>query len=326
MSIFEFGTSVSDLRKSIGTMGVTTSGTNIETAYVNEGVVIPTNGYAYFRQWAPQSDGCFSIQMRPTGSDTLKTTTLFAFNDEDDNSVLKLVRASASTIKLQALIGGVWTDIGTAWTRDTAKHRHVFIWDFSSSGRIAWYIDAGTAHAVDETGDYSTVPAIASGIVGDWPDSTAEDTCFSEWVGLNEVSLTIRYKQNPPTSDGANTDFTGGFGNIDETGINRTDAIVSNTDGDISTFKAAARTFASPNKVLALAIPVYGRKSNSGPNKVIPMIRKGGVDYEAGDPVELTFGNRSHAIVIPIDPATSADWTLADANDANLEFGIKSAS
>lgn len=323
MTILEAGTSAADLRI---VQGATTSENtvNFDTNYVNAAVLLSSNGQAgWTHKWAPMTAGCFSVTIA-MGSGTIRSVPLFALLDDSDAQVLRIVQDTSPMVKLQVFVGGVWTDVGSPTTRRTALTRYTFAWDFSVSGSIAWYADSEEVGIT--TGDFSALQPIASAFFDKWPDSSAQTTVYSEWVAHTQFSLTVRYHFKPPTADGAHTDFTGGYADIDEAGINYLDGITSDTAGDVSTFKRAARTFSIPNKVLASTLVFYGRRGETGPTKLQGVLRQGGVDYDFGDEVEMPYGITRHVSIEHDNPATGVGWTISDANDANLEYGFKSVA
>ena len=120
--------------------------------------------------------------------------------------------------------------------------------------------------------------------------------------------------------NGANTAWTGAFGDVDEQGITDSDFISSTTAGAKETFTHAALPAAWATGFSVEAVAVSYRVSAGQNSGVVvkDLQRIGGTDY-----VGTSLGN--NAQITPVQkvynqsPATSADWTMSEAAS---EFGV----
>lgn len=329
-NILEAGTSLTDFRKIEGGSATSLSSSAFDGNWVSESASVrsPATSKGWLRKWTPTSYGWLCFQRASEGSSGLRTSAdLLALVDDDDNDVIRLY-GDGTTVFLQYYDGSAWQDVGSGWTYipSSGNRQHWAIeFDLSASGAVGLYV-AKTEIARIE-GDFSGLAPIASAWFGKWNTGGLGDgTTYSEWIASLDNGLEKRFYCKPPTADGAETDWTGGYASIDETGVSVTDNIASDTAGQVSTFKRGARTFTGPAAINAVVLPFYARKAPSGPGKIIPVLRQGGTTREAGDPIDLGYGLRGFAPIIHESPATGLAWSLSEANDADLEFGYKSAT
>ena len=323
MSIVEAGTALSDTRNWVGTPAVNTS--NRDGNWVSEAVALNAGEYVYTRKWTPISSGWFVFRKYYMGGSGARNgAAVFALTNSDDEDILRLW-GNGTTITLEWWDGSTWAAIGSGWTHTTTNDSVAIEFDLSGSGVLGWYVNGVEVARV--TGDYSAADAIGSARLDKWNSGGLGDgTAYSEWICSTDPAMNKRFYCKPPTANGSNTAWGGTYAAIDETGVSVSDSITSTADGNVSTFTAAARPFSSPYQVDAVVLPFYARKSVTGPDQVIPVLRIGGVNYDAGPAVDLGYGYKGFAPIIETDPSTSSPWSLTNANDAALEFGYKSAS
>lgn len=139
---------------------------------------------------------------------------------------------------------------------------------------------------------------------------------------IDSVStLAAIFVQEVPTGNGTNTDFTGGFGDIDEAGLNNTDFISSETIGDVETFTGSINAIIdSGYDISASVISVYAENISGSNIRLGAAYRSGGVDY-SGENKLFAPGVSSRQFAQGVDPNTSAAWTPAGIEAA--EFGLE---
>lgn len=99
------------------------------------------------------------------------------------------------------------------------------------------------------------------------------------------------------------------------------------SDNDTTYVSAAAAAtsdlYAYPAQAIAAGAAVYGvaveynaRKDDAGANEIDALIRSGGTTYAGGSPNVLTATYQRFRRLWTTDPATAAQWTVANANAA----------
>jgi hypothetical protein len=127
----------------------------------------------------------------------------------------------------------------------------------------------------------------------------------------------------PESGNGANVGLTPSTGTdhgalVDENPPNTTDYNGSATVGAKDTYTYPSLTLAGA--VLAVQTNLYAAKSDAGTRTVCAVVRTGGTDYDGANVSPgTTFGYFPE--VRPVNPATSAAWTIAEVNA--LEAGMK---
>lgn len=172
------------------------------------------------------------------------------------------------------------------------------------NGWKLWYIATPTAR-VDNILVYSAT--------GDSPASWTPETRI--WEDL-------------PNGAGATTGWTASAGS----NYQCVDEQPSNGDTDYVSASSAGLTdtYAFPSPVPAGAIVyavgarVNARKDDAGLNEIDLVLRSGGTNYASGVPRPLSTSYARYSALWNLDPATSAAWTVANANAA--QAGIRRTS
>lgn len=326
MTILLAGTSFADLRTYFGT--ATSTNTNgLSVSVCVEGITIDaTSYYAYLPQWTATESGFFKIRYNSNAGAFRNGVSLLELLDSSDVAVLRLFSTGTTTAVLQ-YNNGAWTTVGAgAWNyllafTEAGIKNLVIEWNHGVTGVLGFYVDG--IEIVRVTGDFSALPDIASARINRFTSSNAD--FFSEWIASSDNNIAYRYYLKPPNAAGALTAWAGSYVDVDETGVNTADYISSTAADQKITFKAAARTFASPVEIKAVVLSMYGRKGSSGPTQVTPIFRIGGVDYETTTKA-LGFGYKGFQTITETNPATGVAFTRSEANDVNLEFGFKSVA
>lgn len=220
---------------------------------------------------------------------------------------------------------------GSAWTPASAE---TFTIDNGVLYRIDYHVKIANAGGVIElylngvltsTGsiDDTRITDVVTGIdkVRFGIFASSPNLCYwSAMLFADEDTRAMFMAQRLPTGNGANTAWTGAFGDVDETGINDADFITSTTAGAKETFTHAALPAAWATGFSVEAVAVSYRVSAGQNSGVVvkDLQRIGGTDY-----VGTSLGN--NAQITPVQkvynqsPATSADWTMSEAAS---EFGV----
>ena len=220
---------------------------------------------------------------------------------------------------------------GSAWT---AVSGETFTIDNGILYRIDWHVKIANAGGVielyiggvlvvtgsiDDTRITDAVTGIDKVTFGNFASSL--NRCqWSAMLFADEDTRAMFMAQRLPTGNGANTAWTGAFGDVDEQGITDSDFISSTTAGAKETFTHAALPAAWATGFSVEAVAVSYRVSAGQNSGVVvkDLQRIGGTDY-----VGTSLG--ANAQITPVQkvynqsPATSADWTMAEAAS---EFGV----
>lgn len=294
-----------------------------DSSWVQTGIEVPnvTGAYGVTRTWGALSEVWCSFRMSHTGLHTWTTTHQgFTVCNSSGVQVFR-IRPSATGILIAEYWNGAWTAVSAAFPYAIAANK----WDIrlkvhATQGAIEIY-RGGTLESSATNIDTSAMGNLHYGIIARLVSSS---TFFSEVIIDTESTITYRYKCNPPTGNGAHTAWTGDYTAVDEASYNLSDAVSSGTADQKETFTAAARSFTSMS-VKAVQVSFLALKGQSGPSKVRGLLRKGGVDYESAD-IALTYGYSGRTAVFTTDPSTGLAWAVAAAEDAALEFGLRSVA
>lgn len=124
----------------------------------------------------------------------------------------------------------------------------------------------------------------------------------------------------PPAGAGNYSQWTGAFGDVDETVYTDTDIITAATNGLKSSF-----TFVHPtaNSLLNKGVVVAARakRGSTGPQNLRAFLRIGGTDYNHATTKSLGVGFDSYTWVWEVSPATSVAFTASEIE--NLEYGFE---
>lgn len=143
---------------------------------------------------------------------------------------------------------------------------------------------------------------------------------FSQIMGADFDTRDCKYMQKLANANGANTDGTGSYTDIDEVQLSDADAIVLPATGNKKTFTKASYTLPGGYVIGALCVGARGRVSGGTVTDGQMIVRSGGTDYFSGNLV-YTGGYEPRGHLWETDPATAAAFTATGFN--NAEFGLK---
>lgn len=126
----------------------------------------------------------------------------------------------------------------------------------------------------------------------------------------------------PPTGNGANTAWTGAFGDVDDgtTIDNDTTFISSSTPGDRETYSLTDLP-STAGTIFAVQTNLFARKDDASARTIAPVIRISGTDYDGTTSVPLGVEYMDYTQLYDrLDPSGAA-WTTATVNA--MEAGVK---
>jgi len=208
------------------------------------------------------------------------------------------------------------TQTATGSTACVMDQRYTFDLHVAQSGSdvVAVLYQDGVAIATATLAGKSARDTQAVHFRGGINYSTIE-SYLSEVIVADEDTRSMRLYTLAPTADGAQTDWSGGYADVDETTPDGTEISTTTADAT-STFTHAGGVAGS---VRAVAVSAYFRAADDG-SDVDAVLRIAGTDYSAAldaDPgLSLTHGQA----IWNTSPATGSPITDSEINGA--EFGV----
>lgn len=193
--------------------------------------------------------------------------------------------------------------------------------NFAASGGEFTLYQNGSAVA-SFTGDTTVGGTAASSM--SFQGSTSQNTgsMVSQVVVADESTLSWRVETILATADGAATDWTGTFADIDEVGLaNDTSQVNSSTNGQEELFVLEDPTTPTNYKVAALVLASRSKIGSSGPQNMQFLTRSGSTIFPSSNVSGIDLSLRPFQLVQATDPDTSAEWD--DTSLAAVQGGVK---
>ncbi len=326
MSILAFGTSLAAFITGSVPSGLSVSTSSAElAAEAGEGVAIATNSAQVLRlPFAAASDVWVDFSYYQNGSwPSAVAPILVLSSGGTDLFRLNVVASSGSMFRASYWNGSGWTyaaaAAGTAGSSSRVRFAlHVRISD--SGGVIDLYKDGALVASFEGDTQLTAATTVDSARFSSMVSARAT---LSAMMVADEDTRAITYIHRRVNGAGAVSDWGGASTAVDETGIDDTDLIQSDTADEVSTFAKAAlpTAYASGYDVVGVGVVARARKGASGPDRLQLVARSGSTNGFSGDrTLDGAFAPASH--VFHQNPATSAAWTYAEADAA--QPGVKS--
>lgn len=242
-----------------------------------------------------------------------------AFTNADGVEFLRLGGGgSFDLIKITRLLGGVWVDLtGTLFAQSHTYDIRCVI--HPTMGRISVNVD-GTNWINLENIDTSEFGNIAKVRLsqGGYENSIYRQVIVASY---NTIGHTVR--RRVPTSDVANSGWTGSFADIDDSTNDDSDAINTSTVGAKITFNGSALSATATGSVVK-AVAVSARIRNDGgdiPRNAAAVLTLNGVDYQKPYNLVVGPGFAGASTIFDLNPATGLKWGAVIA-PANQPFGL----
>lgn len=323
MSILNYATSYSEVENPSGTIAGTTSGVSPD---VSEAIDLYQTA-SFDLTFTGQSDLWISFYVRVNNDNSKESPALTLYNGTDPLIRLDTNNKSSNIEwQLETYNGSTWTAAVTGLSNiyEHTTYRidiHVIFND--TTGEITIYKD----NVQDGTfsGDTITNGAIGtcdkvtfSGMESTW----ANNTYYSAIMIADEDTRTIRYIQDTINAVGTHNDFTGAYTSVDSTGIDDIN-FMSGNSGQKQTFtKGAGPTaYATGYDVIAVGVSARLKRGGAGAASHQLMVREGttdGLGTSTSSPESFT----NHKALFTTNPDTSAAWTYAEADAAEVGVSI----
>jgi hypothetical protein len=226
------------------------------------------------------------------------------------------VRTTPTTIQMQALITGVMTNVGASIPinpEDIAEHLDVHFQGNDATGEVGLYL--GGTEKTTATVDLSSVTGIDT-------VQSYHPHRFSQMVIADEPTIGGRLFTRHPNGAGGTSNWTGGFGDVDEIVRSDVDFCNSSTNGQIEFF---TQTGPAVDGYTVRAVGVYARakRGASGPSNLQLGLKVGATeDFSASN--ALGLGYAAVGNIWEQNPATAAAW-LSAAIDT-IQPGMKAVT
>jgi len=238
------------------------------------------------------------------------------FTPSGPNTVMRVVNAASTVI-----------GTGTAtFVVDTWRYIELKCVVSATVGQIETRLDAGTSPDINVTNVNTGALAIDTITLRQFTGRVRYDDFYAvDTTGSSPTNAflgEVRIETIAPTGNGANTAWTGAFGDWDDGTSHDTDStyVSSSTPGDRETSTLSDLSVAT-GTVFAVQTVLTARKDDAGARTIAPVIRIGGVNYDGTTTAGLTAGYIGYTQIYDrLDPSGAA-WTIATVN--GMEAGAK---
>lgn len=323
MTVYWAGTSIADLRYTTGASN--TSGTNIPST-VSEGVVITNTQIGYTPEVMALDEFWYSeyyLRNSPTTPPPANSTNIM-FLDDNDLPILKFVQElSTGEHAVYKWNGSSWTKLAQSLVQINSRVRLDFNIKLSATGHVIVYSEGVKIieYSGDTTPGGTGLPAVRCVALGSGVGSGSYYCAHSACIISDVDTRPMTFLQRLPSGNGAMTDWSGSYTDIDETGINDTDFIQTDTSGDISTFTFAALPSGYNTQHFAAVIISARARSAGSVDDLNGVARVSSTNYD----VPAEFDNspifQAQQWQFPYNPATGQAWLGSEINAA--QFGVK---
>lgn len=184
-------------------------------------------------------------------------------------------------------------------------------------GRIAVYVDHVLISEV--TGDFSAYGEVDRLAIY---NRATNGLNISQVIIADEPTIGFKVAYRQPTGAGNYTAWEGTFAEVDDAVPTDSSFIAASVNDQRENFTKALFTVPTGYRVKAVGATARARRGDTGPANLAFSLRFGSTDYDSADiPLALDF-NPVQAFW-HVNPATTIEWTPADAGSVSVEFGVK---
>lgn len=318
MAIDFAGTECEAFNRSAGTVIESTLANSFETGVVRSSIVVPASQWLDTPTLTSRTTAWYHFDVWFNSASISASGVFLTIYNSALTEVFRLIGTASATFKAQYWNGSAWVDIGSTYVI-TYGIRYTFDLNLvrGSSGSFALYVNGSGTPVLSGSADLSSITNFAKARF------SGGTIYYSQVIVSDQSTIGHRYYSKPPTGNGANTSWTGAFGDVDETTLSTTDFIESTVSGDVETFTGAALSIPT-GVVKAVVVSTQSKNAASGPQNIQGCIRKGGTNYFSSNISGIGISYTPILAIFENDPSTSSSWTLSDASAATLEFGVRS--
>lgn len=329
MSIIWASTSIADF----ATLGISSTSPNAllpaaRSAHTQENIPSAQASKFASPKFAPASELWISGNVVwSTYSGAGGTYPLYELMAANGNNLFR-VALPGRRYALQVFRGGSWVNL--AIEPATSMLPGLFRFDIhvifhATAGLVELYRDGSLilSFSGDTSGDNGVVADRLN--VGDTIDGVITSyTAHSGIIVADEDTRPFTFIQRIPNGNGDHTDWTGGYADVDETGINDTDFITTGTTGAMESFTFPALPGSEDTRQLTTLVVAARTRGNGSPEVLQALAHVGSSDYTASPIYDRSPIYQPQQWQFPVNPATGLPWTGSQINGA--QFGVKAAS
>lgn len=286
------------------------------------------------KQQPSRTSGCAGINALIASSSS-SLGGVFVLLDSSLGNVLRVAQTATNRLNLQYWNGSAWVTIGSGvsgYTNTSNSNSVRITVDFdglgtaSGSATMRVYEDSADTLLGTVTGTglpFSSLANVAYYLLPTKGTSLVNST--EHFLADGSAETMYRYGSRP-TADGADTDGTGGWADLNDASLSALDTTFVSlpSSGNRRSAKNSTARDYNGRGVRAVGFGARLRCGATGPTQVRPYLTVGGTRYyHPSAPVTLNTSFESYSFTWEQNPATTADWTTADAQAASLEYGIE---
>lgn len=233
------------------------------------------------------------------------------------DAILKMQIASGSYKIFYLSAAATWTQIGSNVTVGAGSHYFdIYFKSGAGSGAAGFYLD-GVEKWTTTGATYTFSPDVTSVRF----ERGSHDIQISQIAVRGESTIGGRVMQGYMSGNGANTAWTGDFGNVDEAVLNEADYIYSGTATQVETFSHTLVGATTGYVPVAVCVSARAKRGATGPQNFQLALRSGSTDYFSATK-SLGLGYTAAQNIWETNPDTSAAWATSQL--AALQPGVKS--
>lgn len=274
------------------------------------------------------STAWFHYRMGADGLNVDYSYVLIEFRNSSAQGILRVIGSGSTNLyRLQYWSGSTWTQIGSNFTLTPTNADTVDVGCHinGSTGRFECWVNGAQVALLTGNTDFFSA-TISRVRLSSWSRFNAK--YVSECIIADASTVGMRLATLAFTATGAGNTWTSGtYTDIDESNVNDSDLMSSNTASQVYTFTLGDLS-ATAQLLVPVAVIASARVRNSatGPQNFDLAVRTGATNY-FGTPtyptISTSFQN-AFQYVWQQNPNTTADWTVSEIN--GLEAGGQSVT
>ena len=334
MSIVFAGTSVADFEV-LGGDAATDSHTTASNLapYVKEGILMG-DGRRYQSPAFPAGVTDFWASMWSKNQGDFTAPGELRFYDTSYSTtqpVFRVIENGTSNtgwvdpVNIQMWNGSSWTTLLSGTVSGGSATRKKYDFEFikhASAGAVRIYVEE--VLDVEATGINTELVAWTSidKVEVYLPSTSGADRWYvSALIVADESTLGMKFVQGVLDGDGFNTDWTGAYTDIDETGLNTADFVTTNTVGNKQSVTDSLDAVIDTGHNIIASIISLNLAANGGTKRIGAGYRSGGTNYSGGNKL-VPLGSLPFQDIAHVDPNTAVAWTPAGIEAAEPMFEL----
>lgn len=319
MARYAFGNTLAAFyRTTTACVESTTSG-RFDSNFVSSAILLPSSTDAIISQPFIDSSNVTEIwvQWEAYYTGAVASSTIFALTNSSGQDVLIIKTSVGGNLTIQYWNGSSFVTLGSSYTNTTGQ---LIKYTVHATAGLSGAIDIykGNSIYISLSGLNAAVDNFAQFRL----TGQATSAYISQVLAADYDLRDCKFMQTLADGDGADTDGTGSYTDINETILDESTAIVLPAVSNKKTFTKSSTTVPAGYVISCMTVAARGRVSGGTVTDGKLVVRSGGVDYDSGSK-SFNGGYEPRGHYLDNDPATGVPFTGAGYNSA--EFGIKAA-